>query len=357
LIKLSLIPKRLEKPLQPIFSDSTSNYIDILETINQPEVVESSLRAPMEQALAAQKRFKIKKTYNLDHFSLEDAKRILVSGVTQKGRKEVSVVSELIAKRDKDELIVSFILKVGTLELVLDMRDVDVICGGVPGRNLFFYRNRHRARNTDATSPWKRRHGEKTSMKRVMSISAHKDCLAVRNFQHTAKEHEFNISEAEREKAEGVKFKQGKFKKRLKKWQIYKAMSDQAELINADNGMFSSLTLSIELTPEEILYCHNYYLNNNEATSFGLNKRSSQAPIIQTTSDSSKNPISQQKRRFIDDRMGDCSTANYFIRHALASEFVLLDIITNAFNVFNRMEIGTTYSMTAKNESSVSRKV
>jgi hypothetical protein len=95
----------LEKPLQPIFSDSTSNYIDILETINQPEVVESSLRAPMEQALAAQKRFKIKKTYNLDHFSLEDAKRILVSGVTQKGKKEVSVVSELIAMRDEDELM------------------------------------------------------------------------------------------------------------------------------------------------------------------------------------------------------------------------------------------------------------
>lgn len=238
LIKLSFDPRKLEKSVKPFFSDSTSNYTDILGTIRQPDANESSLKEPMEQALAAQKSFKTRKAYNLNDFSFEEAQRVLNCGETQSRKKEIAVVSDLLAMRDKTGMIISFVLNVGIFEFVLDMRDIDAICGGVEGRELFLKRNRHHANKKPSAPSWKTKHGEKTSMKRVTSISAYKQTLAVKNFQHTAKEHEFVVSEKSREDVEGALFKRGKFKRRFESWEIYREMFEQAESIDENNRMF-----------------------------------------------------------------------------------------------------------------------
>jgi len=105
------------------------------------------------------------------------------------------------------------------------------------------------------------------------------------------------------------------------------------------------------------MYTHSFYVNNNEADPSALNRVSGYAPIIQSSSDSEKHPISHGKIAFITKGMDDCNLLTYFLELAFSSDLVLLDFISYAASIYSRMDSAKVYALKAKDESTVSRKV
>jgi hypothetical protein len=245
LLKLSISPLKLETRVVPIFSDSPSNYIDLLTTFLSPQDSSTSmLHLAMESALIAQAKFVPKKSYNLDVFDFEQSRKIVKDKQTKTGKKEVSVVADLFALRGESGEIASFVLRVGDADLTLDMDAIDDLCGGSDGRDLFFKRNKHRVKRVLET-PSKffarvNKHGLKTKCERIISISARKEVIAMRNFQNTAAE--FAFQQEQKTHVEVGKYQKAKFRKRLDPWEVFRSASYSAVDSNA-RGLFDSLTI------------------------------------------------------------------------------------------------------------------
>jgi hypothetical protein len=105
-----------------------------------------------------------------------------------------------------------------------------------------------------------------------------------------------------------------------------------------------------------MMFLDSYYHNNNEATSFALNRKSSHAPVIQTSTEMEKQPLSLAHNALIEKGMADCNLVSYFLKLAFSSEIVLVDLLSHAANCYHRMS-NTTHSMKAINESSIARNV
>jgi hypothetical protein len=111
------------------------------------------------------------------------------------------------------------------------------------------------------------------------------------------------------------------------------------------------------LSTDDMMFLDNYYHNNNEASSFAMNRKSCQAPTIHTCRDMLNPPLSSAKSRFIDTGMSESNLIYYFLKLAFSSNIVLLDLLTEAATQFPIMLAGRVYSMKASNESSKARKV
>jgi hypothetical protein len=243
LLKQSLLTQSLEFPVTPLFSLSSTNYIDLLLPIDSQNKDDSMLRAEMESALISQSKFSSKKTYNLESLALPESRDMVKDGKTKRGKREVSAVSTLLALRDESSEITSFVLRVGCIDMSLDMDSVDILCGGSGGRELFHIRNKHNVKNVmDPTSKLLLRlnkHGVKTKGKRIMSLSARQESIGVRNFQHTIKEYEFHVEQGNVGVEDNVK--RSSFRKRLNPWDVFRSV-DYEEALNDADGLFESLT-------------------------------------------------------------------------------------------------------------------
>jgi len=237
---MSFDTSKLEAPTTPSFSDSKSNSIDLLRLIHPRDASKSMLVDSMEEALSAQARFQPKKSYNLEDLSFDEAQSRIKNACTDRGKKEVSVVADLIATRNEDGKIVKFVMRAGQVDLNLDMNSIDGMCGGPDGRELFYKRNRHGVKGVPPTATKFRlsldKHGLKTSGERVMSISANLEVLGIRNFQNTSAEYDF-------EKRKEVDCSGDlKFKKRLKPWDVFRSVPYASVEMNPENGILYYLT-------------------------------------------------------------------------------------------------------------------
>lgn len=243
LLALSLKPKFLAAPVTPTWSSSQTNLADLVKVILPVDPDQSCIHSAMQSALQAQKTFAPKKAHNLDELSRKEASKLIEEGKTDRGKKEVSVVSRLIAKRSLNGDIVEFVLRVGELDLVLDLDMIDGRCGGKEGRELFFNRNRHQRKNvgSGATREAKLhdRHGLKTQGARIVSISARCENVAVRNFQNTSAECE-RRQEFEKTKKEGETYKPDR---RTPSWNKYAYLPHSPDPISSDNRMRFILTI------------------------------------------------------------------------------------------------------------------
>jgi hypothetical protein len=354
---LSYLLKRATSPMKfgdhttPVFADALDN---IFRAVLDDSVQENPLNTPMQDALLAQRKFSAKKSYNLFKVKeLDEAIRVVKDGKVTRGAREVSIVSDLLATRSANGNIEAFVVRVGDLDLNVSMSDVDTICGGESGRQLWYDRNRHRRRDEYVLDknglPYGGLHGLKTSGKRVLCISAYKGIPAIRNFKNTVAELDWKVEEEERKKA--IDYKARKFVIRRKPWELYE---NDSPTVEAETSMSDILTI-LDLEPDEMMYTHDFYTKSNSASSFAFNRASPHAPTIESRSTTT--PIDQSMALFLSNSMRDANNAYYFASLAFTSQLLLIDVISYAASIAERMDDNRVYSVTGVNTSSISRKV
>jgi hypothetical protein len=117
----------------------------------------------------------------------------------------------------------------------------------------------------------------------------------------------------------------------------------------------SDILTILDLEPDEMMYTYDFYTKSNSASSFAFNRASPHAPTIESRSTTT--PIDQSMALFLSNSMRDANNAYYFASLAFTSQLLLIDVISYAASIAERMDDNRVYSVTGVNTSSISRKV
>jgi hypothetical protein len=99
------------------------------------------------------------------------------------------------------------------------------------------------------------------------------------------------------------------------------------------NSMSDILTI-LDLEPDGMIYTHDFYTKSNSASSFAFNRASPHAPTDRSTT----TPIDQNMALFLSNSMRDANNAYYFASLAFTSQLLLIDVISYAASIAERMD-------------------